>query len=337
MSKKHDAVFDDVLSGLDGPKTAEKSPEKAPAPERTRFLRRSTALGERASGEREEKVLHWVEPERCRMWERHNREYALLTEDNCRDLIDGIRAQGQQEFPAIVRRLKGEAHEYEVICGARRHFAVSWLRSHNYPQFRYLVEVRDLTDEEAFRLADIENRDREDISDFERARDYAEAIGLYYSGRQRTMAERLEVSESWLSRYLNLAKLPDAVVAAFGSLREIRELHARLLKPLLAEEATRKAVLAEAKALSKVQVKAREAGQEGLAAAQVVARLKAAGSPPKAPTEPPRAYGAAGAVTVRRKGRKLVIEMADSLSRSEAEAALSAAIADHFTDLSGES
>ena len=328
MSKKHDAVFDDVLSGLDGPKKV----DKAPAPDRTRFLRRSTALGERASGEREEKVLHWVEPERCRMWERHNREYALLNEDNCRDLIDGIRAQGQQEFPAIVRRLKGEDFDYEVICGARRHFAVSWLRANNYPQFRYLVEVRDLTDEEAFRLADIENRDREDISDFERARDYAEAIGLYYSGRQRTMAERLEVSESWLSRYLNLAKLPEAVVAAFASLREIRELHARLLKPLLADEATRKAVLAEAKALAKVQVKAREAGQEGLAAPQVVARLKAAGSPPKAPVEPPKAYGEAGAVTVRRKGRKLVIEMADSLSRSEAEAALAAALADHLKD-----
>jgi len=31
-------------------------------------------------------------------------------------------------------------------------------------------DYRDLTDEEAFRLADIKNRDREDISDFERAR-----------------------------------------------------------------------------------------------------------------------------------------------------------------------
>ena len=121
-------------------------------------------------------------------------------------------------------------------------------------------------------------------------------------------------------------------MAAFASLREIRELHARLLKPLLADEATRKAVLAEAKALAKVQVKAREAGQEGLAAPQVVARLKAAGSPPKAPVEPPKAYGEAGAVTVRRKGRKLVIEMADSLSRSEAEAALAAALADHLKD-----
>jgi ParB/RepB/Spo0J family partition protein len=187
MSKKHDAIFDDVLSGLDGP-TA--TPERANA----RFLKRSTSIGERMSGEMQEKTLYQVDPARCRMWARHNRDYALLTEDNCRDLIDGIKAQGQQEFPAIVRRVTGEEHEFEVICGARRHFAVSWLRANNYPQFRYLIEVRDLTDEEAFRLADIENRDREDISDYERAVDYAEAIRLYYDGSQKAMAERLEVT-----------------------------------------------------------------------------------------------------------------------------------------------
>lgn len=192
MSKKHDALFDDVLSGLDTP---------TPSTDRggAGFLKRSTSIGERMSGEVQEKTLHLVDPARCRMWARHNRDYALLTEENCRDLIDGIKAQGQQEFPAIVRRLEDAEHEFEVICGARRHFAVSWLRGNNYPQFRYLVEVRDLTDEEAFRLADIENRDREDISDYERAVDYAEAIRLYYGGAQKAMAERLEVSPPWLS------------------------------------------------------------------------------------------------------------------------------------------
>lgn len=162
--KKHDVVFDDVLSELDAP----VDPTLPRAGKR--FLKRSSSIGERLAGEREEKVLHWVDPARCRMWAQHAREYALLTAENCRDLIDGIRAQDQQEFPAVVRRLEGGDHDYEVICGARRHFAVSWLRANNYPQFGYLVEVRDLTDEEAFRLADIENRDRDDISDYERAR-----------------------------------------------------------------------------------------------------------------------------------------------------------------------
>ncbi len=273
MSKKHDAIFDDVLSGLDTP---------APSAERTstRFLKRSTTIGERMSGEVQEKTLHLVDPARCRMWSRHNRDYALLSEENCRDLIDGIKAQGQQEFPAIVRRLYGDAdHEFEVICGARRHFAVSWLRANNYPQFRYLIEVRDLTDEEAFRLADIENRDREDISDYERAVDYAEAIKLYYGGQQKQMAERLEVSPPWLSRYLVLAKMPDAIVDAFASKRDIRERHARALKPLLNDPEQAEAVLKEAAFLAQTQQRAAK-GQGGyVEAADVFKRLQAAAKP----------------------------------------------------------
>ena len=120
------------------------------------------------------------------MWERHNRRYDLLDERNCADLIEGIRAQGGQEFPAIVRALPpASVHDWEVICGARRHWTVSWLRANGYTRFRFLVEVRELTDEEAFRLADIENRDRRDISDYERANDYAEACRFYYGGHQR--------------------------------------------------------------------------------------------------------------------------------------------------------
>ncbi len=321
MSKKHDAVFDDILSDIDTP--------AAPAPPKhgSRFLKRSTAIGERLAGEREEKVLHWVDPATCRMWARHNREYGLLTEDNCRALIDGIRAQGQQEFPAVVRRLDGEAQQYEVICGARRHFAVSWLRANNYPQFRYLVEIRDLTDEEAFRLADIENRDRDDISDYERARDYAHAIELYYGGKQKAMAARLEVSEAWLSRYLGLAKLPDEVVAAFASIRDLRELHARTLKPLLARPQDRKAVLAEAARIAVLQ----RDGQ-GVEPAQVVARLKGAVSEPKAkPTV--RVFRRApeeSGITARRSGRKTVLEVPDSLSRAGVEAALALFLDDRF-------
>lgn len=325
--KKHDAVFDDVLLGIDAADTA-------PAPRTgTRFLKRSTSIGEQLAGERDEKVLHWVDPETCRMWTQHNREYALLTEDNCRDLIDGIRAQGQQEFPAIVRRLDGETHQYEVICGARRHFAVSWLRANNYPQFRYLVEVRDLTDEEAFRLADIENRDREDISDYERARDYAQAIDLYYGGKQKAMAARLEVSEAWLSRYLGLARLPDQVVEAFASIRDIRELHARTLKPLLAGSKSRAAILAEAAAIARDQVAARAGQGARLEPAQVMARLKAAVAPEKPPGKQEVRYpGGApkGSIMARRSGNKTVLEIPDDLSRDALEAALALFVADRF-------
>lgn len=268
MKRRHQAV-DDILKDM--PAEAAAPRDRAGA----RFLNRANALAEK--GEREEKTLRWVDPEDCVMWERHNRAYHLLTAENCADLIDSIRAQGRQEFPAVVRARAeaGEGPRYEVICGARRHFAVSWLRANNYPQFRYLVEERALTDEEAFRLADLENRDREDLSDYERAVDYALALESYYGGKQKTMAQRLEVSEAWLSRYLQLAKLPAEVVAAFPSPREVRELHARGLKPFLADDGARARVIAEAETIAAARAK------RAVPVSEVVTRLRAAGEGPR--------------------------------------------------------
>ena len=156
---------------------------------------------------------------------------------------------------------------------------MSWLRANNYPQFRYLIEERDLTDEEAFRLADIENRDREDISDYERAVDYAQAIRLYYGGKQKDMAARLEVSPPWLSRYLVLAKMPDQILDAYASRRDIRERHARAIKSLLADAKQAEAVLTEAALLAATQRRA-AAGQGGyVEAAEVFKRLTRAAKP----------------------------------------------------------
>ena len=311
MSKRHDAIFEDVLKDMNREATPAEEDRSA-----TRFLRRSNALAD--VGEREEKVLRWVDPEHCVMWAHHNRAYELLNEDNCRDLIDSIKSQGQQEFPAIVRRKHAPGGvEYEVVCGARRHFAVSWLRSHNYPQYRYLVEVRDMTDEEAFRLADVENRDREDISDFERARDYAVALEQYYGGRQKAMAERLEVSEGWLSRYLALARLPEVVVAAYASIRDIKELHARVLKPLLADPKVARSVLEAARELAQKQEAAR-AGQGALIdASLVLAALKSAAAGPKRSRPPENVFrgdAADAAITLRKRGTKVMLEFSDKLS-----------------------
>ncbi|WP_423209770.1 ParB/RepB/Spo0J family partition protein [Paracoccus yeei] len=308
MSKRHDAIFNDVLKDLSAP----AAPDRGGA----RFLKRQNALSD--TGEREEKVLRWVDPASCVMWARHNRAYELLSEENCRDLIDSIRAQGQQEFPAVVRRLPaGQGAEYEVICGARRHFAISWLRANNYPQFRYLIEVRDLTDEEAFRLADIENRDRADLSDYERARDYLSALDLYYGGKQKSMAARLEVSEAWLSRYLYLARLPSIIVEAWPQITEIKELHARSVRPLLNDAEDK--VLAEAKAIAAEQDRARK-GQGGyVPVPKVLARLKAAAYGTEMAAGPSQA---SEGVSVSRRGGKIRLEFPQEMSREELEQAL---------------
>jgi ParB family transcriptional regulator, chromosome partitioning protein len=339
MPGRHDAVFNDVLSGLDDPTAeARREPKPRQQPERAggRFLNRSNALSERMSGDVVEKTLLWVEPERCRMWERHNRRYELLNETRCADLIEGFKAQGQQEFPAVVRRVKDDpAHEYEVICGARRHWTVAWLREHNYRQFRFLIEVRNLSDEEAFRLGDIENRDRADISDYERAIDYADAVGRYYGGRQKDMAARLEVSETWLSRYLGLAKLPKSIVEAYADITDIKERHARSLNPLLSHPEKKKAILDEAKAIAKEQHVAAQGEDRALDGPAVIARLKAV-TAARRPAKRPHAVeyrSSAGDVLVtarRQKGRGLTLEIPNT---RDAEAILDAcrqALEDHM-------
>jgi len=242
------------------------------------LLERDNALAGIASGDVVEQTLRWVEPERCRMWLRHNRRYELLNEARCADLIEGFKAQGRQEFPAIVRPvLDDPGYQYEVICGARRHWTVTWLRRHNYPQFRFLVEVRELGDEEAFRLSDIENRDRRDISDYERAVDYKDALGRYYK-TQKEMARRLEVSEPWLSQYLDLADLPEEIVEAYPGLEQIRVQHARALKPLLKSASERERVVQKAKELRAMRENGAEGARAMVDGQQLVKLLMAVGA-----------------------------------------------------------
>ncbi len=215
---------------------------------------RDNRLAELAAGTAVTRLHEFVDPTRCRIWDGHNRNYVALNEVNCGDLIESMRAQGRQEVPAIVRRVTDDPlHEFEVICGARRHWTVTWLRANNYPEFKFLIEPRELTDEEGFRLADLENRSRKDLSDYERATDYARAIERYYGGSQQRMVERLEVSKSWLSRYLELARLPPEIIASFGSPQVIRITHAATLAPLLRAPKTRECVLAAAAVLAEEQ------------------------------------------------------------------------------------
>ena len=238
-------------------------PDAAPAPAPRRAGRldplaaRQDSLEDLAQGRVRDVRLRLVDPKTCRMWAPHNRLYDLLTAENCADLIGSIRAQGRQEIPAVVRRLKDDPeHEYEVISGARRHFAVSHLREVEHRrEVQFLVEVRDLADEEAFRFSDLENRSRQDISDYERGREYLAALGAYYDGNLTRMAERMEMSKGTLSSYLSVARLPQTVLRAYGDPRAIAVRHGQGLNPILRGEG-KAALLERAEDIARTQEKA---------------------------------------------------------------------------------
>ena len=187
------------------------------------LLSRDNALAKIASGDVRQITQLLLDPSRVRVWSGNARHQAGLNEANCRDLIDAILSEGGQKVPAIVRRVEGDStYDYEVIAGTRRHWAISWLRRNSWPDMMFLAQVHVLDDESAFRLADVENRARRDVSDFERAQNYLQALSGYYGGKQKRMAERLRVSEGWLSKMLKVASLPEWAVAAFSERGDIQ-------------------------------------------------------------------------------------------------------------------
>lgn len=193
-----------------------------------------------------------VDPTRVRVWPGNARRYDRLSETNCRDLIDSMIDSGGQQVPALLRRIDGDPDcDFELIAGARRRFAVLWLKANGHPHMQFLGVVHELTDEEAFFTADMENRKRKDVSDIERARSYRGALHSHYDGNQSRMAVRLRISKGWLSKMLTVAEVPDDILEAFERVEKVslaglypvaRFLNNPAVAPAIAEEATRIAI-----------------------------------------------------------------------------------------------
>ena len=278
-------------------------------------------LAEIASGKVRDVRLRQVDPATCRMWARHDRMYDRLTPANCEDLIASIRAQGRQEVPALVRRLEDDpdGFAYEVVAGARRHYAVGYLREQEHRDIGFLIEVREMADEEAFRYSDIENRARQDISDYERATKYLAALADYYQDSQARMAERMEVSKSLLNAYISLARMPDPVIAAYGDPRGIALRHAQKLSPLL--RSAPGALVARAEGVAEAQADAKARGLPPIPPQDVFKLLQGARPRPQAspkPSKPIPYKGASGQVilTAKLTGRRLMLDV-DLTARPE--------------------
>ncbi|MDB5686571.1 MAG: parB-like partition protein [Rhizorhabdus sp.] len=221
-----------------------------------------------------------IQPGQCAVWDGNPRDQPGLTPENCRTLIESIAAEGGNRIPVLVR-LHGTDPDtpYELLVGSRRRFAVDWLNRNGRPEIRLYALIVDLTDEEAFRLADIENRERADITDLDRARSYQTAVDRFYGGVQSRMAEALTLSNSQLSRLISLALLPDAVVEAFGAKEDIRVRHSEVLTPLLKRIDERHRLIEAATAIAGEQRSLAKRHERAIPPATVLARLRSAARP----------------------------------------------------------
>ncbi len=231
MAKGNRGFGDSLTEGLDNAEELDYAP-----PAESVIASRSQTLARIASGKMVTDRTEWVDPVRCRPWRLHNRDLDHLNEETCRDLIDGFLSAKKQRFPAIVRRLHDDPdYDFEILAGVRRWWTVRWLREHHHPEYEYLVTIQNVSDEEAFRISDIENRSRKDITDWERGVEYSRALKEFYNDSQSEMAEHLKISRSWLSRLLDVVRLPDEIVNAFSDRHDITVRIARDIKPLTGE------------------------------------------------------------------------------------------------------
>jgi ParB family chromosome partitioning protein len=158
-----------------------------------------------------------ADPFKCRIWKLHDRFSGEITVQTCKAEIDSFATNGQI-VPVLGRRVHDDPDcEIELIYGARRLFAARHLK------IPLLVDLREVSDREGLVAMDIENRQRQDISPYERGLSYKRWLssGLFES--QDDISRALSISASQVSRLLQLARLPAVVVGAFRTPTEIRE------------------------------------------------------------------------------------------------------------------
>jgi ParB family transcriptional regulator, chromosome partitioning protein len=163
------------------------------------------------------------------------------------ELAQSIREHGLVE-PLVVRRLPADPDTFELIAGERR-----WRALQRAGLREALVVVKDVSQNDAFELALIENVQREELNPIELAEAFDRLVREHgYS--QEALAERVGKDRTTIANALRLLKLPPRVRAHVigGALTEgharallgagdsavIEELAERVLRAALSVRAT---------------------------------------------------------------------------------------------------
>ena len=143
-----------------------------------------------------------VNSDDCKPWKYHNRDQIWMSPEKCKDLISSIRKNGQK-FPIIARKIENdpEGKIWEIIAGRRRWFACK----HIGIQVR--LKAIAANDRDCAILMNLENKDRDDLSEFEDAVSYRQQLEAGLFDSQDDMAVALDLNKSKLSKMLNAAKL----------------------------------------------------------------------------------------------------------------------------------
>jgi len=269
INKAKGISFDDVdgESGDAAPPVAEERPRTAIG-----AISASLAMGRgveaenrelraRLKGLEESTIVQLLDPQRVKPSRFANRHDLSFGGPEFAALKAEIASAGRNVQAIKVRPVKGRGGEqhYEIAFGHRRHRACLELG------LPVAAVVEDLTDAALFAEMERENRERQDLSPWEQGVMYKRALdeGLFPSLRK--MASALGAQVGNVSTAVQLASLPQEVIAAFASPLALQYRWAAPLKA--AVEANPTGVSALASELSKLEPR--------LPAKDVLARLTA--------------------------------------------------------------
>lgn len=144
-----------------------------------------------------------------------------FTETELADLAASIKEKGVLQ-PILLRAVKGQTHQYEIVAGERRFRASKMAGLAEIPAL-----VKTLTDENAMEIALIENVQRENLNPIEEAAAYKnlmEKCGYELADVSRLIGK----SQSYIRNIMRLDSLPDAVKVMVES-GDITASHARTI------------------------------------------------------------------------------------------------------------
>lgn len=181
---------------------------------------------QRLKSERENgQLVLRIDPKRIRATEFINRDQRSLEDSDPQfaALKASLRTDGQ-ETPICVRRVAGDpAADYEVVYGHRRHRACLVLDTEVPGGFPVLALLDAKTIESRALVLKMyrENELRDNPSAYEKGSSFKQWLSEGLFDEQRQIAEAIGVSHVLVTKYIQVADLPEYVVRAFGDPREI--------------------------------------------------------------------------------------------------------------------
>lgn len=170
-------------------------------------------------------VLLRLDPKQIARTEFANRHELSLSEQDeaFQQLKASIREHGQ-DTPIRVRPASaGAALPYELVEGHRRHAACLALDAEREGGFLILARLDAAASDSRDLVLKMyrENAEREDLSPYETGRMFQSWIAAKVFARQGELAKAVGLSDAVVSRYMQIASLPDEVLAAFVDPRSI--------------------------------------------------------------------------------------------------------------------